>query len=511
MPTPPQLTKTSLREWTNRHLNFTQKIEGLYDMANGVYDSRLAAYNAMTDAVQNFIRQAIADNTTVRALGAGWSLSRVAATPGRMLNTKALNLIFNITPGSVAPAYAGAPDHLLLAQCGVSIQELNRFLEQKKQCLPTSGASNGQTIAGALSTGTHGAAFDVGAIPEFVVGLHLITGPDRHIWLERASYPVIADALAQRLNAELIRDDALFNAALVSFGSFGFIHGVLLETEPLYLLESHRLRLPFDARMQQLMGSLDFDRAVGLPQGTGRPFHFQVTLNPYDLDDGVYVNVKYKLPYPDEPRGFWDDFGPGDDAPAIIGKLGDVLPALVPFTVNQLIGSQYKPFSAKLAPPGDTFSNTTTYGKVLSAAIGIALPDVLPVTEMLLQLNRTEGPFNGVFAHRYVKRSSATLGFTAFAPVTCVLELDGVESKRNQRFCQKVWAALDALQIPYTFHWGKIGEITPARLRVAYGQNVDAWLRARKALLDPGAAVVFAHPLLTEWGLDDVEISGHIA
>ncbi len=108
----------------------------------------------------------------------------------------------------------------------------------------TCGASNGQTIVGAFSTGTHGSAIDAGSTPDFVVGLHIVTGPHTHIWLERATHPVVADAFVEKLNTNLVRNDDLFNAALVSFGSFGFIHGVMIETEEIYLLECYRQRIP---------------------------------------------------------------------------------------------------------------------------------------------------------------------------------------------------------------------------------------------------------------------------
>ena len=54
------------------------------------------------------------------------------------------------------------------------------------------GASNGQTIVGAMSTGAHGSSFDVGAVQDYIIGMHLIVGPNRHIWLERKSAPVVA-------------------------------------------------------------------------------------------------------------------------------------------------------------------------------------------------------------------------------------------------------------------------------------------------------------------------------
>jgi FAD/FMN-containing dehydrogenase len=141
------------------------------------------------------------------------------------------------------------------------VRQLNEYLQQRGRSLKTAGASNSQTIAGAFSTGTHGSAVRVGAMQDFVVGLHLIVGEDRHIWLERASYPVVSDRFIERLGAEPIRDDTLFNAALVSFGGFGIIHAAMIETEPIYLVEAHRQRVPLGDALKHTIDTLDFSEA----------------------------------------------------------------------------------------------------------------------------------------------------------------------------------------------------------------------------------------------------------
>jgi hypothetical protein len=54
-------------------------------------------------------------------------------------------------------------------------------------------------------TGTHGSAIDVGSVPDFIVGMHIITGPDKHIWLERESYPIVSDVSLKSLKQNLLR------------------------------------------------------------------------------------------------------------------------------------------------------------------------------------------------------------------------------------------------------------------------------------------------------------------
>lgn len=499
----PKIVKTGSRTWENRHLTFTQQIDDLYDLWNADTGELIDRYNAMTLAIQNEIAQAISDKKTLRALGGGWSWTRIATTTGRMLNTKGLNAVFSISPSSVSGEYKGKHEDLFFAQCGNSVLELNNYLKKKSRALKTCGASNGQTIVGGMSTGTHGSAFDFGAIPDFIVGLHIIVGPARHVWVERKSYPVASASFVQNLQAELVQDDDIFNAALVSFGSFGFIHGVMLETEPIYLLECHRQRIPYHTSLDHLMETLDFVHP-DLPHGLERPFHFQALVNPYDLDDGAYVNTMYKRPYRTDyqpPQSNGTGLSPGDDAPAFIGGLAQVFPGTTAFLVNKLIGASYKLYANQHGILGEIFTNTENRGKVLSAAMGIPLDQVIRVKDLLLKLNG-KNRFAGVFAFRYVKCTTATLGFTRFEPVTCVVEMDGVFSSRTLSFFSDVWKEFEQQEIPFTFHWGKICEINPERLMRMYGSRLTSWIAARNKLLDKDTLQVFTNPQIEEWGLN---------
>ncbi|GAB2560513.1 FAD-binding protein [Spirosoma aerophilum] len=498
---------TNQRTWSPRHETFDQPIENLYDLANDDSGNVVDDYNATTGGIQKIIAEAIQKKRHLRAIGGEWSFTKITATDGILLNTKLLNLTIKITSASVHKNYQKTADDLLFCQCGVSVQELSDRLRKRNRSLMTSGASNGQTIAGALSTGTHGSAFDIGSISNFVVGLHLIVSPTRHVWLEKKSYPVASASFLRRIHAEPVRDDELFNAALVNFGSFGFIHGVMIETVPLFLYESHRERMLIDDALLTLMTTLDF-KGSSLPNGDERPYHFQTVLNLYDLDKGAYVTTLYKRPYTDTytpPATTLGDIGPGDDAPTFIGAITEAIPALVPTLVNALTNTQYKPYSHVMGTHGEIFSNTDVHGKVLSAAVGVDLANAVLVKDMLVALNETNGPFTGVIAFRYVKGTDATLGFTKF-PVTCVVELDGIFSKHTIDFCEAFWDKLETESIPFTFHWGKILSLSKERLRLMYSDDrVDRWIAARNKLMQRKDCMqVFTNDMMTELGLDTI-------
>ena len=501
-----KIIATDTKVWENKHQIFKETIKELYIVGNERQLNALDSYNDATEGFKKIIGEAIKNDTPLRPLGAGWSWTKIAtAKDGVMVDTKQLNTTMQLTAQNVVAGYTGDITKLLFAQCGNGVWELSDQLRQQKLSLKTSGASNGQTIAGAMSTGAHGSSIDVGAVQDYVLGIHLIVSPTRHVWLERKSAPVVSDIFIKKLNTELVQDDKLFNAALVSFGSFGIIHGVLVETDDLFLLETYMRRMPYDNTLKKLMETLDFSTAT-LPFGNERPFHFAVSINPYDLDKGVYVSSFYKRPYKEDyVRCVSNDegIGPGDDAPCFIGKITNAVPGIVPGVVNGLLSGAFKLFEKQTGTLGEIFNNTTLHGKLLSAAIGLPLNQVNRVTEILLELNKTDGPFAGLFAFRFIKKSKATLAFTRF-DFTCILELDGAFSDATKNFYIAVWNRLDEENIPYTCHWGKMNELTPERIKRMYGTAADDWIAARNKLLDAESLKVFTNPLLSQWGLDKV-------
>src|ERR1019366_2381761 len=261
----------------------------------------------------------------------------------------------------------------------MTIKQANDVLfgQTTQLALKTSGASNGQTIAGATATGTHGSRNQFGSTQDFVVGMHILTGPTSAIWLERASYPVLSDLLINGLGATLVRDDALFNSALVSFGSFGIIHGMLIEADPLYLLEVTRARMPLQDRLRAAMQTLDVS-GIPTPHPREPPFHFEVGINPHDIGGGAYVTTMYRRDYtPDYPRPALSPsgMGPGDDVLSIMGDVTDRLPELTGALVNLIVPAEYPLMDRVLGTPSEIFSSSFTYQKEMSTEIGEALAD----------------------------------------------------------------------------------------------------------------------------------------
>lgn len=503
-----KLEDTGDHSWQNKHLIYTLQLKHFYNLWNAPEEagSNLDRYNAATQAIQGLIQQAQDENLGLRALGGGWSLSEAPATDGILVNTKPLNLFFNVGGNMVDPAYPNAEREqaLRFAQCGNSILELHDKVNKAGRTLRSCGASNGQTIAGALATGTHGAAIDAGSIANYVVGLHIVVGPARHVWLERASYPVMMQGFADRLGAEWIRNDDLFNAALIGLGGFGFIHGVMIETDPICLFEMHREHMPLTPGLRNAMNTLDFSQ-ITLPGGAERPWHFQVLVDPYELDEkGVSVTTIYRRPYRTDytppPLGL-DGRGPGDDALALIGTITNWVPGSTKSIINAFMASAF-PDLAKpdLGTLGELFNNTTTRGKTASTSMGVPLEYATRAFDLLIQLVQDKGPYAGLISLRFVAGNQATLGWQRW-PKTCVIELDGAYSDASLAFFDIVRQAVTDAGIPHTFHWGKMVKINPDQLLQMYGNAVDQWKAARAQLLDAPTRKVFSSAFLEGMGL----------
>jgi hypothetical protein len=524
--------------YTNAHANFTQRLkkDASFELTvsdpafKQKYPSFKEKYNKTTENFQWLIKYAIDNKIRLRAMGSGWSFSKVAVAEDGIINTKKLTLKAELSAVNVSDIYlqnGGHPTNLLFTQCGNEIIRINDLLEKERnpaKSLRMSGASNGQTIVGGFSTGTHGAAFRDGSLCDFVVAMHLIVGPDRHVWLERASYPVTSEVFQSWIKAEVIRDDDLFNAALVSFGSFGFIHSVIIEVAPKFLLEQQLLKIPYNTTLEKAIMFNDFS---GLASKFKYPpeqlYHFELAINPHNFNnDGqtedVFLRVMFKRPYHPDYVPFDHNakgrFTYGDDVLGLMQKVLDIIEKvpgnkldlkLIPKTVNALFKVAYDRPETAIGTIGETFRNTFFRGNLFSASFAFDQKDIPAVIKIFLGMNQRQ-PFAGVMAFRFVKGTQATLGFAKFEH-SCVLELDGADAELNHQFTEAFVHQLESQNIKYTVHWGKINNfLNKERVRKIYGDTaIENWLSQRRRLLSPKTWEVFNNDFLKRCGLDQYQ------
>jgi hypothetical protein len=116
----------------------------------------------------------------------------------------------------------------------------------------TLGSAGGQTVFGALTTGTHGGDYLQKPISDSVLAVHLVTDGGAHFWIEPASnqieHQLTSDSklIARYANLvpgvpfEIIRDDDIFHSVVVGGGRFGVVSSLVLRVVPQYSLLEHR-------------------------------------------------------------------------------------------------------------------------------------------------------------------------------------------------------------------------------------------------------------------------------
>jgi hypothetical protein len=230
--------------------------------------------------------------TTLRAIGSRWSFSRIIEPDQLIVDPANLNAIFEVNPDWLTASYKARQRpgfRPMFAQGGAHVSSMNRRLLERGLALQTSGAGDGHRFAGCVATGTHGSALGVGAVHDTVLGFHLITAPDQSIFVQSRSEPTCDDAVVEWLRRETglpvtrVDDDELFAAAQVSLGALGFVHGIVVEAEPLYSLRRRIVTRNFnDAEVWNTLTELDTRRFH--PNVTERPFHFEIVFNPHPIE-----------------------------------------------------------------------------------------------------------------------------------------------------------------------------------------------------------------------------------
>src|ERR1700739_1146764 len=114
--------------------------------------------------IADAVKEATAAGLIVRALGSGHSFTPTAATSGAALDLSGW--------AGVVPAEWGWG--LRQVRSGTPIRQLTAVLDVLGLALPNLGDIDAQTIAGAISTGTHGTGARLGGIATAVAALELV-------------------------------------------------------------------------------------------------------------------------------------------------------------------------------------------------------------------------------------------------------------------------------------------------------------------------------------------------
>lgn len=157
--------------------------------------------------LRSLLREAENEGNRIRVVGSGHSYSDIAIAPETQVFLRRLNRVLEVD----------LERQQLTVEGGITLREIRAEMQRHGLAFQNMGDIDQQTIAGAISTGTHGTGLTAPAFAGQIVALELMH----------------ADGEVRRYTAE---DGDLFDAARVSLGALGIVVSVTLQAIPQYTL-----------------------------------------------------------------------------------------------------------------------------------------------------------------------------------------------------------------------------------------------------------------------------------
>jgi hypothetical protein len=478
------------RTWSN-HLG-NQSIDPLR-----IYEPRSVA------EVREIVRYAQRRGTTVRAVGSGHSWSDVALTPGFLLETHRLCRIPPPEePDFLRPEWAGR--RLVRAEAGIRIKELNRWLDRHELALSNMGGFDHQTVAGVISTSTHGSGTRYGPLNDAVRSLDIVAR-DGHVYrVEPADGPTDRDTYeAHHRDGEhtLMQDDHWFNAVAVGMGSMGVVCTAMIEVEPKYYLREVREEKPW----REVRRDLEAGKVLDDNE------HYEVLFSPYARKREYPCLVTTRTRTQD-PRNKWftkrrrnllvEAAALFPLTPYAINLAVDLRPSLSPFmlenAIRALVKKEYDNVSYKVLNIG-----AANFLPAYSAEIGVPMDGRhIEAVDAIIEVAAERRDAGDVYqsspiSFRFVKASPAYMSMMNGRD-TMMIEL--IQLTRSDGGYELLAAYEERLYaLDGRPHWGQVNTLTGSRDFIAsmYPRYGD-WLDVR-AQLDPD--YVFASPFTKRVGI----------
>lgn len=239
------------------------------------------------------VERAEREGRTVHAAGARHSWSDIALTEGIMVEPDNLSRVERAGPAALRPQPTGV--NLVWVGSGTHLHELNPALEKMGLALRNMGGYDAQTIAGVISTSTHGSGLAFGPFPDAVRSLELVASGGRALRVEPADGPTDPAVFAEP-GIELVQDDEYFAAAICGLGTIGLLYRVMIDVREKFWLKEERTLDTWE----NVRSTLTADGVLG-EEG-----HYELFVNPYAGDDGqhrVLVTMRTDTAEPvDEPQ-----------------------------------------------------------------------------------------------------------------------------------------------------------------------------------------------------------------
>lgn len=399
-------------------------------------------YPSTVEAVRRSVRAAATRGRPIKAVGAGHSFTGIAVAPGTLLELTDLSGLVSVDrERSRVRLLAGTRLHripALLAPYGLAMTNL--------------GDIDRQSIAGAVSTGTHGTGARFGGIATQIVAATLVTADGELLTIDEASEPELLPAVA------------------LSLGALGILVDVTIQCVPAFVLHAVERPEPLDAVVDDVVARAD------------AADHFEFYWFPHT--DVALTKTNTRLPSTavttplSTASRVVDDVIVGNGLHQIVCSVGRVAPALVP-RINRL--------SARVW--GDRMFSDASH-RVFATSRGVRFREM----EYAVPLENLAAAFRGL--QRVIDENGWRIEFPVEVRVAAADDLWlSTASERASGYIavHRYWkadptpyfAAVEEVLLAHGGrpHWGKMHTLDAAALRERYARFDD--FVALRDRLDP--------------------------
>jgi FAD-linked oxidoreductase len=178
---------------------------------------------ASLEELRERVARVASDGHRIRASASGHSFTDIALTDGVMVRLDRLDRELDFDPSSA----------LFRVEGGIVLGELNRALDRRGMAFENLGDIDRQTIAGSISTGTHGTGERFQNVSAQIASVEMVTA-DGSVVVADDSHP------------DLLR------AARVGLGALGIVHAVSMRTVPAFTIDRIDSARPLGETLERL-------------------------------------------------------------------------------------------------------------------------------------------------------------------------------------------------------------------------------------------------------------------
>jgi xylitol oxidase len=363
------------------------------------------------------VQQIVKKHPKLKVLGTKHCFNNIADSKDDLLSTKELNKVVSIDKTA----------HTVTVEGGIKYGELAPYLHQQGFALHNLASLPHISVAGSITTATHGSGIKNGNLSSAVVGLEIVKADGVIVHLSKAA------------------DPENLNAAVVGLGALGVITKVTLQIQPTYMMRQRVfLKLP----MAQLKPNFEKIMSAG----------YSVSLfTDWQSDSINEVWIKSRI-----------DTEKDHNQPEFYGAKAATK------NLHPIIDHPAESCTDQMGVPGPWYERlphfkmgfTPSSGKELQSEYFVPLPNAVEAIEAVAKLGKQIGPHLFITEIRAIaaddlwmspchNQTSITIHFTWKPETEAVLKLLPIIEKQLAPFNARP-------------HWGKVFTMSPKVLKSRY-------------------------------------------